>query len=170
MYLVIYESETLGFRIANMCIRNMGLCKQSSEEYMVIQYSTLEALIQSKRSRSIWLSVWFTRRWTQIHRHYHLNVEFNLNKVIGLILLFLEANAIKVAADQLSRSIHFLLLRYTKYQKSDLNIYTLEMENKYKRLPQPPVLAIILRSLMNSLRFTVLIMLTNRPTLKLSQV
>ena len=51
--LVIHESETLGFKIAYMCIGNMGLCKQSSEEYMVIQHSTLEALIQSKRSRSI---------------------------------------------------------------------------------------------------------------------
>ena len=43
-----------------------------------------------------------------MHGHYHLNVELNLNKVIGLILLFQEADAIKVVVDQLFRSIHFL--------------------------------------------------------------
>jgi len=39
-----------------------------------------------------------------------MNVDLNLNKVIALILLFQKANAIKVAVDQIFRSIHFLLI------------------------------------------------------------
>jgi len=49
-----------------------------------------------------------------MHGHYHLNVELNLNKVIGLILLFQEADAIKVVVDQLFRSIHFLPIQDTQ--------------------------------------------------------
>jgi len=47
--LIVHENETLGFRIAYICVGNVGLCKQSSKEYIVTQYSTLSTLIQKAR-------------------------------------------------------------------------------------------------------------------------